>query len=96
MKTVVKFASIAALRLAVALPAFGLLGPLACSPASAPGGSPIATMHRSQCGRCHVPPEPRTRSREQVESAATRHARRVRLTPDEWTAMIEYLTPAAN
>jgi hypothetical protein len=92
MKTVVNFASVATLRLAVALPALGLLAPLACSPASAPGGSPIATVLRSQCGRCHVPPEPRMRSREQVESAAARHAKRVRLTRDEWTAMIDYLT----
>jgi hypothetical protein len=90
--------SLSAIRVA----ALGVLGPVlalllgACSPAAAPGAQPIATVHRSQCGRCHVPPEPLTRSREQVENAAARHARRVRLTHDEWTAMIEYLAPDAN
>jgi hypothetical protein len=68
----------------------------ACAPATAPDAPRIATVHRSQCGRCHIPPEPRTRPREQVESAALRHAHRVRLTPEEWTAMIEYLAPAPN
>jgi hypothetical protein len=80
----------------IAAAALGVLVLGACSPASAPGAPAIATVHRSQCGRCHVPPEPQTRSREQVEVAAARHARRVRLTHDEWTAMIEYLAPQAN
>jgi hypothetical protein len=31
-----------------------------------------------------------------MESAASRHARRVRLTADQWTAMIEYLSLESN
>jgi hypothetical protein len=31
-----------------------------------------------------------------VETAASRHAQRVRLTADEWTAMIEYLSLESN
>jgi hypothetical protein len=79
--------------------AIGLvLAPLAgaCSPASSPDAPPIAAVHRTQCGRCHAPPEPRTRPRAQVEIAASRHARRVRLSADEWTAMIEYLSLESN
>jgi hypothetical protein len=83
-------------RVATCLTALGLLALGACTPASAPDSPPIATMHRNQCGRCHNPPEPGTRSREQVESAATRHARRVRLTHEQWSAMIEYLARESN
>jgi hypothetical protein len=31
-----------------------------------------------------------------VEVAASRHARRVRLTAEEWTAMIDYLSLESN
>jgi hypothetical protein len=68
----------------------------ACSPASSPDAPPIAALHRNQCGRCHALPEPRTRQRAQVEDAASRHAHRVRLKADEWTAMIDYLSRESN
>jgi hypothetical protein len=87
------------LRLSITRAAIFALGSgavLACSPASTPDAPPIAAVHRTQCGRCHAPPEPRTRPRAQVESAASRHAHRVRLTTDEWTAMIEYLSRESN
>ncbi len=83
-------------RLARALAATCLLALIHCSPASAPDAPPIAAVHRSQCGRCHSPPPPGSHSRAQVESAATRHSHRVRLTRDEWTAMIEYLSPESS
>jgi hypothetical protein len=76
--------------------AVGLLSAGACSPASAPDARPIAAVHRHQCGRCHTPPEPGVLARDRVESAAQRHDKRVRLTRDEWTAMIEYLAPKTN
>jgi len=68
----------------------------ACSPAAAPENPRVAKIHRTQCGRCHSPPEPGKRSRAEVEAAATRHSTRVRLTREEWTAMVDYLAPAAN
>jgi hypothetical protein len=76
--------------------AFCLLLPSACSRVSAPDAPPIAAVHRHQCGRCHTPPEPGALARQRVESAALRHDSRVRLTRDEWTAMIEYLAPRPN
>lgn len=69
----------------------------ACAPAaSAPDGPPIAAVHRHQCGKCHAPPPPGSHSREELESAFGRHHKRVRLTDEEWQAMIDYLAPAAN
>jgi hypothetical protein len=88
--------SIARTRTRPVLLALAMGSLAACSPASSPDAPPIAAVHRSQCGRCHAPPEPRTRPRAQVESAASRHAQRVRLTTDEWTAMIEYLSLESN
>jgi hypothetical protein len=75
-----------------------LLGSLAsaCAPAAAPDGPPIAAVHRSQCGKCHAPPAPRSHSREEFESAFGRHQKRVRLTQEEWQAMIDYLAPPAD
>jgi hypothetical protein len=64
---------------------------------TAPGESPIAALHTSKCGACHAPPDPRTRSRGYLEDALSRHRRRVRLTSDEWAAMIDYLAmPEGN
>jgi hypothetical protein len=70
--------------------------PTGCSPAAAPGAPRIAAVHQRQCGRCHAPPEPGLRSRDQLESAAERHRQRVRLTQDEWSAMIDYLAAKSN
>jgi cytochrome c5 len=68
----------------------------ACAPASAPDGPPIATVHRRQCGKCHTPPAPGSHTREEFENAFVRHHKRVRLSDDEWQAMIDYLAPRAN
>jgi cytochrome c5 len=74
-----------------------VLGLAACTPAAAvPDGSPIASLHSRQCGRCHVAPEPRTRTRAQLEEAAPRHDRRVHMSHDDWQAMIDYLAAPAN
>jgi len=53
-------------------------------------------VHRHQCGRCHVPPSPGSHSREEFESAFGRHQKRVRLTQEEWQAMVDYLAPTTN
>jgi hypothetical protein len=51
----------------------------------------IVTVHVSKCGACHAPVEPGTRSREDIERALARHQKRLRLSPDEWSAMVDYL-----
>ena len=62
----------------------------------APDAPPIAAVHTSRCGRCHVAPEPNTRTRAELESAFGRHKKRVHLSQDEWQAMIDFLAPQAN
>jgi hypothetical protein len=51
----------------------------------------IATLHTSRCGSCHTPPNPKTRTREYLENAFTRHRKRVRLTDEQWSEMTDYL-----
>jgi hypothetical protein len=64
-------------------------GPEASSPSSDP--TSIAAIHMRKCGACHVRPEPGTRTRAHLEDAFTRHQRRVHLTPEQWSAMVDYL-----
>jgi hypothetical protein len=69
----------------------------ACAAATPPDGttasgeSAIAAIHASKCGACHTPPDPRTRTREYVEQALSRHRKRVRLSSEEWAEMTNYL-----
>jgi hypothetical protein len=74
-----------------------VVGAVACGrPAETSGEGPsVARLHASKCGSCHVPVEPGTRSRSHLESAFARHEaqKRVRLTAQEWDAMVEYLAP---
>ncbi len=75
------------------------LGPslAACAAAAPRDGSTdpadraIAAVHVSKCGACHAAPDPKTRTREYLEDALSRHKRRVRLTRDEWAEMLDYL-----
>jgi hypothetical protein len=75
-----------------------------CAAATASGGwatsrdrNAVATMHVSKCGSCHTPPEPRTRTRQHIEDAFSRHHKRVRLTDEEWAMMVDYLAmPEGN
>lgn len=57
---------------------------------------PISQIHASKCGSCHVPVQPGTRSRDQIEAAMGRHGRRLKLTQAQWTAMVEYLAPVGS
>jgi hypothetical protein len=75
-----------------------LPGALACTSRSAVRASnavdrehSIAAVHAHRCASCHAPPEPGEHTRAQLEETLTRHRRRVRLTEDEWRAMVEYL-----
>lgn len=70
----------------------------ACALTTPGGGSPqaahdvaIAELHAHKCGRCHAPPEPKLRTRAYLEAAVVRHRNRVRLTPAQWSALIDYL-----
>lgn len=72
----------------------------ACAPASPSGvnvaaadAPPIAAVHASQCSRCHSAPEPGTVTRAELEEAFGRHKKRVKLSTEEWQAMVEYLAP---
>ncbi|MGH7294702.1 MAG: hypothetical protein ACRELB_07210, partial [Polyangiaceae bacterium] len=57
---------------------------MACSPAAAPDGPPIASVHSRRCGNCHAPPEPGSHTRASLEDAFGRHRRRVHLSQEEW------------
>jgi|HubBroStandDraft_6_1064221.scaffolds.fasta_scaffold1220111_2 hypothetical protein len=69
----------------------------ACAPAaSLPPEVPesqrhVAELHRAKCGNCHVRVEPGARTHLELEAAFVRHRKRVHLTEDEWTQMIDYL-----
>jgi hypothetical protein len=90
------FGPLRSTMVAVLGPMSMVVGLTGCSQAAAPDAPPIASLHSHQCGRCHVPPEPRTRTRAQLEDAFTRHGKRVHLSHDDWQAMIDYLAAPAN
>lgn len=72
-------------------------GILACSGGSrAPVDAPpqtagISKVHKARCGACHLRVEPGERSRAELETAFTRHRRRVHLSEVEWGEMVDYL-----
>jgi Skp family chaperone for outer membrane proteins len=75
---------------------FLLLAGCAQQPA-APDALPIAAVHTTRCGHCHVAPERNTRTRAELEDAFGRHKHRLHLSQDEWQAMIDFLAaPPAN
>ncbi|MDP9150739.1 MAG: hypothetical protein M3O36_12480 [Myxococcota bacterium] len=55
----------------------------------------VSRLHTQKCGRCHAPPQPRTRTRDHLEAAFLRHKTRVRFTAEQWAAMIDYLAVAS-
>ncbi len=68
----------------------------ACTPEPAPisASNPapaIAEVHARKCGVCHRLPEAKTRSRPYLEEELSHHRRRVKLSEDEWRAMVDYL-----
>lgn len=87
MKPFVRLCLIAILPFAVAC-ASGSPG----RASNATSGEPaIAVVHARGCGKCHAPPEPGTHARAELQAAFGRHSKRVRLTPEEWRAMLDYL-----
>jgi hypothetical protein len=74
--------------------ALGLTG--SCAPAPSAPEVPesqrhVAEVHRAKCGSCHVRVEPGTRTHMELETALVRHRKRVHLTEEEWTQMVDYL-----
>jgi len=53
--------------------------------------SAIVATYRSRCSKCHVLVEPGTHERQELRLAFARHHKRVKLTDEHWTAMIEFL-----
>ena len=57
-------------------------------------GAQVASVWRSKCGSCHVPVEPGSRKRLEIESALQRHRKRLRLSDDQWTQLVDFLAPS--
>ncbi len=51
----------------------------------------IASVHQRQCGRCHSAPEAGKHPRPYLEEALSHHRKRVHLTEEEWTQMVDFL-----
>jgi hypothetical protein len=69
----------------------------ACTPAAeAPAAPAIASVHRRQCARCHTLPPPGQHPRPYLEDALAPHHKRVHLTDDEWTQLIDYLAASRS
>lgn len=84
--------SIRRVTLWASLPAMVACGPAIQGAAAPPSrDAAIVAIHDRKCGKCHAPPEPGTRTREDLEGAFARHEKRVHLTVDEWRAMTDYL-----
>jgi hypothetical protein len=64
-------------------------GPADLLPGSNDG---IAAIHRSKCGACHTPVEPGSLARGVAESAMHRHRRRAKLSEQQWSDMVDYLS----
>jgi len=65
---------------------------LGCEQERPPNAAPvIATTITLRCGTCHRAPEPGTRAREALGPALSRHRKRVRLTEEQWEAVLDYL-----
>lgn len=58
---------------------------------TAAAASPGERLWRAKCGACHVPVQPATRARAQLEAALARHRTRVRMSEPDWRAVIDFL-----
>jgi hypothetical protein len=78
-----------ALLLAMAL--LGACGPGLPAPDVPEGQKHVAEVHKAKCGNCHVRVEPGTHTHADLEVVFVRHRKRVHLTEDEWSQMVDYL-----
>jgi hypothetical protein len=56
----------------------------------------IVAVYRSRCGTCHVPVEPGSRNRQDLDAAFKRHRSRVHLTNEQWQRMAEGLASSTR
>ena len=54
----------------------------------------VAKIHHSSCGGCHLRVEPGERTREQLEKALARHHSRVKMSDEDWSLLVDYLSRA--
>jgi hypothetical protein len=70
---------------------------LACAPPHPPNAAPaIAATITTRCGSCHRAPVPGSGAREALGTALSRHRKRVRLTEDQWGAVLDYLAQGSD
>lgn len=55
-----------------------------------------AEIWGEKCGSCHVPVEPGSRPRATIEAAMQRHQKRAKLTPSEWSELVDFLSNAPS
>ena len=58
---------------------------------STPSEAKGETIWAAKCGACHVPVEPGSRQKRDLESALQRHRKRVRLSEEQWTELVDFL-----
>ena len=51
----------------------------------------VHSIYDSRCGNCHVRVEPGTHTRNQLETAFSRHRKRVKMNDAEWSSMVDFL-----
>ncbi len=70
----------------------GSPGPSPLAASSGEGPKSAASVWKAKCGACHVPVEPGSRGRPQLETALQRHRKRVRLSEDQWENLVDFLS----
>jgi hypothetical protein len=77
--------------------AFAAFAAVACGPETPPNTPrAVATTISSRCGSCHAPPQAGVRTRAALGPVLLRHRTRVRLTEDQWAALLDYLAEATD
>ncbi len=56
----------------------------------------VASIHKANCGRCHRRVEPGLRTHEHLEDALRAHRKRVTMSEENWSLMIDYLAAPPN
>jgi hypothetical protein len=70
---------------------------VACGPEAPPNApTAVATTISSRCGSCHAPPQAGVHTRAALGPVLLLHRRRVRLTEDQWAALLDYLAEATD
>jgi hypothetical protein len=57
---------------------------------------PIVQIYLGRCGMCHERVAVGTHSRQDLDQALMRHRKRLRLSPEQWTQLVDYLAAQRN